>query len=89
MQQNGTVHGTYRNVGRMSPCTGISFGTLEDCYAAAKALYTGRLILPADSDRITIIGDDAGGNLAAAVCLLAKENVEVYAEADSDLSGIE
>ena len=49
---------------------------LEDCYAAAKALYTGRLILPADSDRITIIGDSAGGNLAAAVCLLARERGE-------------
>ena len=33
---------------------------LEDCYAAAKALYTGHLVLPADPDRITIIGDSAG-----------------------------
>ena len=49
---------------------------LEDCYVAAKALYTGRLILPADPDRITIIGDSAGGNLAAAVCLLARERGE-------------
>lgn len=49
---------------------------LEDCYAAAKALYTGRLVLPADPDRITIIGDSAGGNLAAAVCLLARERGE-------------
>ena len=45
----------------------------EDCYEAAKALYTGRLILPADPDRITIIGDSAGGNLAAAVCLKARD----------------
>ena len=51
-------------------------GPLEDCYAAAKALYTGRLILPADPDRITIIGDSAGGNLAAAICLLARERGE-------------
>ena len=49
---------------------------LEDCYAAAKALYTGHLVLPADPDRITIIGDSAGGNLAAAVCLLARERRE-------------
>lgn len=49
---------------------------LEDCYAAAKALYTGHLVLPADPDRITIIGDSAGGNLAAAVCLLARERGE-------------
>lgn len=45
----------------------------EDCYEAAKALYTGRLVLPADPDRITIIGDSAGGNLAAAVCLKARD----------------
>ena len=46
---------------------------LEDCYAAAKALYTGHLVLPANPDRITIIGDSAGGNLAAAVCLKARD----------------
>lgn len=46
---------------------------LEDCYAAAKALYTGHLVLPADPDRIAIIGDSAGGNLAAAVCLKARD----------------
>lgn len=48
----------------------------EDCYEAAKALYTGRLVLPADPDRITIIGDSAGGNLAAAVCLKARDTGE-------------
>ena len=45
----------------------------EDCYEAAKALYTGRLVLPVAPDRITIIGDSAGGNLAAAVCLKARD----------------
>ena len=45
----------------------------DDCYEAAKALYNNRLILPADPDRITIIGDSAGGNLAAAVCLKARD----------------
>lgn len=43
---------------------------LEDCYAAAKALYEDPKI---PSDKITIMGDSAGGNLAAAVTLLAKE----------------
>ena len=51
---------------------------LEDCYAAAKALYMGHLVLPADPDRITIIGDSAGGNLAAAVCLKARDTGELY-----------
>ena len=50
----------------------------EDCYEAAKALYTGRLILPADPDRITIIGDSAGGNLAAAVCLKARNTGDLH-----------
>lgn len=48
----------------------------EDCYEAAKALYTGRLVLPVAPDRITIIGDSAGGNLAAAVCLKARNTGE-------------
>ena len=48
----------------------------EDCYEAAKALYTGRLVLPVAPDRITIIGDSAGGNLAAAVCLKARDTGE-------------
>ena len=39
---------------------------LEDCYAAAKALYTNQLILNTDPEKITIIGDSAGGNLTAA-----------------------
>ena len=51
---------------------------LEDCYAAAKALYTGHLVLPADPDRITIIGDSAGGNLAAAVCMMARDRGEFF-----------
>ena len=44
----------------------------EDCYAAARALYTGD-ILNVDPDQITIMGDSAGGNLAAAVCLKARD----------------
>ena len=51
---------------------------LEDCYAAAKALYTGRLILSADPDRITIIGDSAGRNLAAAVCMMARDRGDFF-----------
>lgn len=49
---------------------------LEDCYAAAKAVYTNKFILNVHPDDITIIGDSAGGNLAAAVSLLAKERGE-------------
>ncbi len=49
---------------------------LEDCYAAAKAIYTNEFILNVHQEDITIIGDSAGGNLAAAVSLLAKERGE-------------
>ena len=40
---------------------------LMDCYAAAKTFYTNRFLLNTDPDRITIMGDSAGGNLAAAL----------------------
>ncbi|OJU16641.1 MAG: alpha/beta hydrolase [Clostridiales bacterium 43-6] len=45
---------------------------LEDCYAAAHEFFLGKIpgISPND---ITLIGDSAGGNLAAAVSLLARD----------------
>lgn len=49
---------------------------LADCYVAAKALYTEQIIPFIDPDKITIMGDSAGGNLAAAVSLLARERGE-------------
>ncbi len=48
---------------------------LEDCYAAARELYTNP-DLNIDPDKITIMGDSAGGNLAAAVCLMARDREE-------------
>lgn len=49
---------------------------LEDCYAVAKAVYANEFLLNVQPEDITIIGDSAGGNLAAAVSLLAKERGE-------------
>lgn len=49
---------------------------LEDCYTVAKAVYTNQFLLNVQPEDITIIGDSAGGNLAAAVSLLAKERGE-------------
>lgn len=46
---------------------------LEDCYAVAEALYTDRSILNTDPKDIVLIGDSAGGNLAAALSLLARD----------------
>lgn len=47
---------------------------LEDCYAITKALYQERL--PGAGDSVTIIGDSAGGNLAAALSLMARDRGE-------------
>ena len=49
---------------------------LYDCYEAAKAIYMNRFILNTDPHRITLIGDSAGGNLAAAVSLMARDRAE-------------
>ncbi|MCC8065984.1 MAG: alpha/beta hydrolase [Clostridiales bacterium] len=49
---------------------------LKDCYAAARALYTGHFFLNTDPERTTVMGDSAGGNLAAAVCMMARDTGE-------------
>lgn len=67
---------------------------LEDCYAVAKTLYTNRFILNVDPDDITLIGDSAGGNLAAALSLMARDRGEflpkrqilIYPAVNSDYS---
>jgi len=46
---------------------------LEDCYEAAKAFVTNKVI---NDKEVILIGDSAGGNLAAAVSLLARERKE-------------
>lgn len=49
---------------------------LTDCYAVARAVFTNRLLLNVAPEQITVIGDSAGGNLAAAVCLMARDRGE-------------
>jgi acetyl esterase len=46
---------------------------LEDCYAALVQLTTRASELGFDAQRVAVAGDSAGGNLAAAVCLLARD----------------
>jgi len=48
---------------------------LEDCYAVAKALFVND-DLNVNPDNITLVGDSAGGNLAAALSLLARDRGE-------------
>ena len=66
----------------------------QDCYAVAKAIYTNRFILNVNPEHITLIGDSAGGNLAAAVSLkardegifLPKRQILIYPAVNNDYS---
>ena len=49
---------------------------LEDCYSAAKAVITDPSVVGVDADEIVLAGDSAGGNLAAAVSLMARDKGE-------------
>lgn len=47
----------------------------EDCYTVAREFFLGR-VPDVNPDDITLIGDSAGGNLAAAVSLMARDRGE-------------
>ncbi|MGI6269169.1 MAG: alpha/beta hydrolase [Candidatus Howiella sp.] len=49
---------------------------LQDCYAVAKELYQNPEQFETTADHILLIGDSAGGNLAAAVSLMARDRGE-------------
>lgn len=67
---------------------------LEDCYAAAKAVFTNQFLLNITPEMVTIVGDSAGGNLAAALSLMARDRGEfmplrqilIYPAVNSDYS---
>ena len=82
-----SVENYNRVCARMAQSTGLLVASVEyrlapehrfptglgDCYQAAKALFLGELLPDVDPDQIILMGDSAGGNLAAAVSLLARE----------------
>ncbi|MEU2717261.1 alpha/beta hydrolase [Streptomyces sp. NPDC007205] len=57
---------------RRSPETRFP-GPLEDAYAAVSALAGRAAEFGADAGRLVVAGESAGGNLAAAVCLMARD----------------
>ena len=48
----------------------------EDCYAVAREIYLNDSLLDTRPEEIALIGDSAGGNLAAAVSLMARDRGE-------------
>jgi acetyl esterase/lipase len=52
-------------------------GPVEDCYAALKWLHDEAETLGIDGSRIVVAGESAGGGLAAALALLARDRGEV------------
>jgi acetyl esterase len=79
-----THENTCRALANLTPCVVVSVeyrlapearfpDGLEDCYAATQWVSEHAAELGGDASRLAVGGDSAGGNLAAAVCLLARE----------------
>jgi triacylglycerol lipase len=60
---------------RLAPET-TAPGPLEDCYAGLRWLYAAAEELGIDTKRIGVMGESAGGGLAAALALLARDRGE-------------
>ena len=72
---NATNHFVVAVEYRLAPEHKVPAG-LEDCYAVAKAIFSRQFLLNVDPGNVTLIGDSAGGNLAAALSLLARDRGE-------------
>lgn len=61
---------------RLAPET-VAPGGLEDCYAGLKWLYNNAASLGIDTTRIAVAGESAGGGMAAALAIYARDKGEV------------
>ncbi len=50
--------------------------SLEDCYAVTREIFQNEKLLRTRAEEIVVLGDSAGGNLAAAVSLMARDRGE-------------
>lgn len=67
---------------------------VEDCYHVTREIYLNSALFHCEQEDITLVGDSAGGNLAAAVSLMARDRGEfmptkqilIYPSTNSDYS---
>lgn len=75
------------NLAEMTGCTVVSVdyrsapeyrfpAAPEDCYRVAREIFLDSSLFQMEADQITLMGDSAGGNLAAAVSLMARDRGE-------------
>jgi len=83
-----TIDGLCRRLANASGCVVVSVdyrlspeakfpAALEDCHAAARIVAAEAGSLGIDPERVAVGGDSAGGNLAAAVAILARDRREL------------